>query len=241
MQSPPVPTQPSSLRPRPPRSLGSSAKSTPKRPSKHDALPAVYPTCPPMPPNHPVHQPERIDRTVQKLTKNFLTPFLYSKPTGSIPPEVSGEATPLCEECYTRLAKLPLFQCAQLNPMMPQNEFDGFVGQMLAVLSSAFRIRRVELLSGVVIYEDICNTHWNHQYFNLIRNNLHATLLVCVMLSHKFSCDTPIRNECFASSFGVPLFLLNELELGVLELRRFNINVSRNQYLEIATRLQVTP
>ncbi|KAK2951237.1 hypothetical protein BLNAU_13853 [Blattamonas nauphoetae] len=187
----------------------------------------------------PVFHNDKIDQHTQKLAQIFVSNFVFSMPLPESSNPQSTPSDPPCRPCSTRLSNLQLFQTTQINPLLPQTDFDNFVGQMMSVLSSAFRIRRTELLIGLVLFENVCITHWTHPQISLIRNNLHATLLVCVMLAHKCSSDTPIRNEFFSSSFGVPLFLLNELEAGILELREWNLNVSHEQYVFMAAKVGI--
>ncbi|KAK2946076.1 hypothetical protein BLNAU_18984 [Blattamonas nauphoetae] len=212
------------------------------RPRSHSPPPTVPRVLPQLqhPPPHPpspIIQTVPIDQSTLAPTSHFVTELVYSLTRTSPPPPT--DPNPLyCVCCSENLARMPLFSLAnQINEMMPEDDFCLLIARMIGVLSNSFRIRRVELIGGVSLFASICSLHWHHPFFVLVRNNLHATLLTCVMLMHKVSADAPIRNEFFASSFGVPLFLLNEIELGVLLLRDWKVNVSYEEYVQTADRM----
>ncbi|KAA6394668.1 MAG: hypothetical protein EZS28_009803, partial [Streblomastix strix] len=66
--------------------------------------------------------------------------------------------------------------------------------------------------------------------FRLFRPVLRKVFVVCMMIAHKTSSDTPIGNKYFAQAFGMGLPELNEYEYTILEMMEYKTIVHNKRY-----------
>ncbi|KAA6357283.1 MAG: hypothetical protein EZS28_047190 [Streblomastix strix] len=96
-------------------------------------------------------------------------------------------------------------------------------------------LRTSELLQALALIDIISVLHFGRGRFGLNQQNYYLILLICIILSHKKNCDSPLSNQWWGKKFGVPITVLNESEVTILKLLDFNITVSEELYMRYHT------
>ncbi|KAA6393886.1 MAG: hypothetical protein EZS28_010588 [Streblomastix strix] len=100
-------------------------------------------------------------------------------------------------------------------------------------------LRTSELLQALALIDIISIKQFERGKFRLCRKNVYLVLLICVMVSHKKNCDSPLSNQWWARKFSAPLSTLNDSEIIILKLLDFNITVSEELYMRYHNALVV--
>ncbi|KAK2956039.1 hypothetical protein BLNAU_9015 [Blattamonas nauphoetae] len=108
----------------------------------------------------------------------------------------------------------------------------GVLSEMMSVLMNSFKITETELVCSIRMFEGILKKHWTCSGFCVLRNNIHALFLVCVVLAHKCNADVPFKQVHWGRSFGVPWEILNIFESFSLRLLDWNVTPSTEEYYE---------
>ncbi|KAK2946009.1 hypothetical protein BLNAU_19085 [Blattamonas nauphoetae] len=158
----------------------------------------------------------------------IITNLVYSIEGTSSSPDGPPASLP-CPLC-AHFSRLPFFTSVSPAPLMDAQTFRHFTNETFRVLQNGYRLRVSEAVQGISLFGKLVSAHFNHPFFALLQNNLHSLLLACVLIAHKLSTDHPIRNSCWAESFGVPLLLLNVCEYAVLNLAEWRPLCSQEDF-----------
>ncbi|KAK2950053.1 hypothetical protein BLNAU_14975 [Blattamonas nauphoetae] len=142
-----------------------------------------------------------------------------------------------CPVCDT-ISKTAIASGVSPNPIPDPVSLKSIVKQMLHVMMSVFGVHETELVQSISLFRRILSRHWNCAGFTILRNNIHALFLVCVVLAHKCSVDIPYKQASWANSFGVPPIVLNIFEDFCLKLVDWIVIPSLTDYESITSLLQ---
>ncbi|KAA6380682.1 MAG: hypothetical protein EZS28_023790 [Streblomastix strix] len=110
---------------------------------------------------------------------------------------------------------------------------------LLQRLQKLVVLRTSELLQALALIDTISNSSTK---FHIIPQNIQMILLVCILLAHKVNCDKPYSNGWWSRAFGLPVQVLNDTEILILNLLQFNVYVPSEMYdrynVAIAMKLQ---
>ncbi|KAK2947408.1 hypothetical protein BLNAU_17654 [Blattamonas nauphoetae] len=146
---------------------------------------------------------------------------------------VRGTSCPACD----KLSKHRFSQGVEAQPVPSYEELLNVISNMMRVFQVLFRIRETELIQGYLLMKHLLDAHWNCPGFDVLRNNLHATMLTCIVIAHKINADQPFKQSIWANSFGMPLYILNMFERAVINILDWKLRVPATEYATIRSHI----
>lgn len=137
--------------------------------------------------------------------------------------------------CITQVAQSNIATIQQRTGRPHQSQstaeqINSLLEYLLRRLKKHAQLRTTELLQALCYIDTMSKQHWAAGEFILCPENVFLSVLVCVMLAHKFNTDKPFSNAWFSKCFGVSLTVLNKTEESVLELLGYELKVKEDVY-----------
>jgi hypothetical protein len=70
---------------------------------------------------------------------------------------------------------------------------------------------------------------YSYPYIDISQSTIFVIFIVCLMLGHKITYDSPINNKSFAKLSNISLSIINNHEIKVLSILRFNLHWNRDE------------
>jgi hypothetical protein len=151
-----------------------------------------------------------------------------------ITPEIPPRALGTC--CLCDLTSFEAVRFADWKPKSPA-EVDMVqtiyhqMRSILKMMSDHFRMRRTELLQGLVLLERVLTGQRSSIPFLLTRENTPMALVVCMMMTNKMNADHPFTHSSWCKVFGIDPEALRKSEVFFLSCVNFSCHVGKEEFL----------
>ncbi|KAJ2232854.1 cyclin-like protein interacting with PHO85 [Coemansia sp. RSA 485] len=115
------------------------------------------------------------------------------------------------------------------------------VHDYLARIAKFVCLENDSLLAVLVYLDRITRNHLHRPALAVSPYNIHRLLITAIVVAHKFNSDIFFNNARYSKVGGIPLIEMNQLELELLFLIKFDLKVDHDQLQQIGNWLMTCP
>ncbi|KAK2949557.1 hypothetical protein BLNAU_15539 [Blattamonas nauphoetae] len=172
------------------------------------------------------------------LVCNFIHGIISDRIFPSFPTPNSVKPKPSCHCCQRAQSCLSIPIPHSTLPFT-SCDLDSDLASCMALFSSVFNVRRSELVHALMLLRKLFERHETCPLFSMLASQPILLFIVCMVLAHKTSTDTPIRTRKWAQAFDIEPRMLTLLEYACLDLLDWRITLTPPLFEEICNTLHL--